>query len=83
MATVAGLVTSNLGVSLVPELTVPYFDPKQVAIVVLAAPALNRPVCVVTPAGKTLSKAAQEFVRLLGRSELPTTKTCAPGKAKK
>ena len=83
VATVAGLVANNLGVSVVPELTVRYFDPEQVAIVELAAPELNRPVYVVTPAGKTLSKAAQEFVRLLDRSELPMTKTRARGKAKK
>ena len=52
----AGLVTSNLGVSLVPELTVPYFDPKQVAIVELAAPDLNRPVYVCDTGRKDIVK---------------------------
>lgn len=83
VATVAGLVASNLGVSVVPELTVPYFDTKQVAIVGLDAPELNRPVYVVTAAGKTLSKAAQEFVDLLDRSELALNKTRTAGKTAK
>ena len=83
VATVAGLVANNLGVSVVPEMAACYFDPKQVAIVELDATELNRPVYAVTSVGKTLSKAAQEFVTLLGSSKVPQSATRKPGRSKK
>ncbi len=65
VATVAGLVACNLGVSVVPELTVPYFDATEVVVVPLHAPDLMRPVYLVTSSGRQLSLAAQEFIKLL------------------
>lgn len=72
LATVAGLVACNLGISVVPELTLPYFDAKAVAVIPLVAPDLSRPIYLVCASGKQLSKAAQEFIGLLGKSELVT-----------
>jgi DNA-binding transcriptional LysR family regulator len=71
VATVAGLVASNLGISIVPELTIPYFDGKHVVAVPLTSSDLNRPIYLVWPVARTLSKAAREFVGLLDDSELP------------
>ena len=78
VATVAGLVASNVGISVVPELTIPYFDLKQVAVVALDAPDLNRPVYLVSPASRKLSRAAQEFVRLLDQCEWPMRTQARP-----
>ncbi|MES2979764.1 MAG: LysR substrate-binding domain-containing protein [Pseudomonadota bacterium] len=71
VATVAGLVAANLGISVVPALTVPYFDAREVAVIELDAAQLHRPVYLVSVAGRPLSKAAQEFIKLLDESVLP------------
>lgn len=68
VATVAGLVACNLGVSVVPELTVPYFDAAQVVVVPLDAPDLRRPIYLVTSSGRQLSRAAEEFIKHLDHS---------------
>lgn len=70
LPTVAGLVASNLGISVVPQLTVPYFDRTHVVTIPLFAPELLRPIYLVQASGKQLSKAAQEFVGLLETSNL-------------
>jgi LysR family carnitine catabolism transcriptional activator len=70
LPTVAGLVASNLGISVVPELTVPYFDRTHVVTIPLIAPELLRPIYLVQASGKQLSKAANEFIGLLETSNL-------------
>ena len=70
VVTAAGLVASNLGISIVPELTVPYFDTRQVAIVPLDVADLSRSIYLAWASGKRLSKAAQEFVALVEDSKL-------------
>ncbi len=72
VATVAGLVASNIGVSLVPASTIPYFDGNHVVAIPMDVPDLNRSIYLVTPAGKTLSRAAHEFIEMVRRSELPS-----------
>ena len=69
MVTAAGLVASNLGITIVPELTKPYFDRDRVAFVPLEAPDLSRAIYLVWASGRQLSKASQEFVALLEKSE--------------
>lgn len=71
VATVAGLVASNLGISIVPQLTIPYFDSGTVVTIPIDAPELHRPIYLVWPTARKLSKAAQEFVDLLKHSDLP------------
>ena len=69
MVTAAGLVASNLGITIVPELTKPYFDGDRVAFVPLEARELSRAIYLVWASGRQLSKASQEFVALLEKSE--------------
>ena len=68
MVTAAGLVASNLGITIVPQLTRPYFDGNRVAFVPLAARDLSRAIYLVWASGRQLSKASQEFVALLEKS---------------
>jgi LysR family carnitine catabolism transcriptional activator len=70
LPTVAGLVASKLGISVVPDLTRPYFDQKRVAIVPLIAPNIQRSIYLVWASGKQLSRAAVEFIAILKASEL-------------
>ncbi|MDY7547106.1 LysR substrate-binding domain-containing protein [Glaciimonas sp. CA11.2] len=71
VSTVAGLVASNLGVSVVPELTIPYFDGKHVVAIPITSSDLNRPIYLVWPVDRKQSKAAQQFIDLLDQNELP------------
>jgi DNA-binding transcriptional LysR family regulator len=70
LPTVAGLVASNLGLAVVPELTIPYFGRQHVMIVPLAAPELRREIYLVQASGKQLSKAAKEFIALFNSCSL-------------
>jgi LysR family transcriptional regulator, carnitine catabolism transcriptional activator len=70
LPTVAGLVGSNLGISVVPELTVPYFDQNAVATIPLLAPNLQRPIYLVHASGKQLSKPAEMFIQLMQATTL-------------
>ena len=70
LPTVAGLVASNLGLAVVPELTIPYFDRQKVVIVPLAVLELRREIYLVQASGKQLSKAAREFITLFNSCNL-------------
>jgi LysR family carnitine catabolism transcriptional activator len=65
VATVAGLVASNLGISLVPMAATAYFDPKAVVAIPVGGVDLARPIYLVWRAASTLSPAAQRFVEAL------------------
>lgn len=65
IATAAGLVRNNLGVSLVPRMAVPYFDKDLVVAIPLPDPDLAMPVYLVWRAASTLSPAAARFVDML------------------
>jgi DNA-binding transcriptional LysR family regulator len=72
LPTVAGLVGSNLGISVVPELTVPYFDRNEVVTIPLIAPNLQRPIYLVHASGKQLSIPAEMFIQLMQATALKT-----------
>lgn len=65
VATLAGLVASGLGISIVPMAALPYFDPQRVAAVRLAEEDLIRPIYLVWPAASQLNPAAERFVQML------------------
>jgi LysR family carnitine catabolism transcriptional activator len=73
LPTVAGLVAAGLGVSVVPSIAIPFFDPVKVALVPLASPALDRPIHLVWQTSRVLGPAPQAFVDLLEAS-LPRKK---------
>ena len=64
VATLAGLVANEIGVSIVPVASLPYFDRSRVAAVQLAED-LSRPIYLVWPAATQLSAATQSFVDML------------------
>ncbi len=68
IATAAGLVAHNLGVSLVPRAAIPYFDRDVVVTIPLPDPDLAMPVYLVWRAASTLSPAASAFVEMLPES---------------
>jgi DNA-binding transcriptional LysR family regulator len=72
VATLAGLVASELGVSVVPMASLHYFDPERVAAIKLAED-LSRPIYLVWAAASQLSPAAESFVEML------KTPPAAPG----
>jgi DNA-binding transcriptional LysR family regulator len=75
IATVAGLVKNNLGVSLVPRMAVHYFDRSEVAAIPLPDPDLTMPVYLIWRAASALSPAAAKFIEMLPDSDgLQTTK---------
>ena len=65
VATLAGLVANELGISIVPIAALPYFDPARVTAIRLADEKLSRPIYLVWPAAAQLSPAAQSFVEML------------------
>jgi len=65
VATLAGLVANELGISIVPGCALAYFDPERVAAVPIQGEDLNRPIYLVWPAGAQLSPAAESFVQML------------------
>jgi len=65
VATLAGLVAHELGISIVPGCALAYFDPERVAAVPVQGEDLSRPIYLVWPAGAQLSPAAKSFVRML------------------
>ncbi|HSV84607.1 MAG TPA: LysR family transcriptional regulator [Ramlibacter sp.] len=75
IATVAGLVKNNLGVSLVPRMAVHYFDRSEVVAIPLPDPDLTMPVYLIWRAASALSPAAAKFIEMLPDSDgLQTTK---------
>jgi hypothetical protein len=65
LATVAALIESGLGVSVVPELTLFQFRLPELVAIPLDAPDLVRPLLIVTPKGRSLSIAAQGLMELV------------------
>ncbi|WP_459614053.1 LysR family transcriptional regulator [Bordetella sp. 2513F-2] len=65
LATVTGLVSAGLGVSVVPAMTLFHFQRPGLAIKPLQGRALTRPLYLVRRKGRTLSAAAQAFYDLL------------------
>lgn len=65
VATLAGLVANDLGVSAVPSVCLPYFDGTRVAAVPLAPGTLSRPIHLVWPAASEGSTAARSFIEML------------------
>jgi LysR family carnitine catabolism transcriptional activator len=68
LPTVAGLVASGLGVSLVPRSAVPFFDVAKVALVPVVSRGLDRPIHIVWQTSRVLGPAPQAFVDLLKAS---------------
>jgi len=65
LATLAGLIESGLGVSLVPELTLFQFRHPNLTAIALNAPQLVRPLLIVKPKERSLSIAAQGLLALI------------------
>jgi DNA-binding transcriptional LysR family regulator len=65
LATVAGLVASGLGVSVVPELTLFQFRRPELVAIPVSEPALERPILIVRCKGRSLSAAAQGMLELV------------------
>lgn len=65
LATVAALIESGLGVSVVPELTLFQFALPNLVAIPLDAPELVRPLLIVTPKARSLSIAAQGLLALV------------------
>ncbi len=65
LATVAGLIASGLGVSVVPELTLFQFRRPDLVAIPMAEPALERPILIVRRKGRSLSVAAQGMLELV------------------
>jgi DNA-binding transcriptional LysR family regulator len=65
VATLAGLLANDLGISIVPIASLPYFDPARVTAIRLADSDLGRPIYLVWPAAAQLGPAAQSFVDML------------------
>ncbi|MFL9925218.1 LysR family transcriptional regulator [Herbaspirillum lusitanum] len=72
LATVAGLIESGLGVSVVPELTLFQFRLPNLVAIPLDAAELVRPLLVVTPKERSLSIAAQGLLELILRKSEKT-----------
>lgn len=65
VATLAGLVANDLGISVVPMASLHYFDPHRVAALRLAEDSLSRPIYLVWRAAGELSPAAARFVDMI------------------
>jgi DNA-binding transcriptional LysR family regulator len=65
LPTVAGLIASGLGVSLVPELTLAYFRRPELVSVRVDAPALARRILIVRRKGRSLSAPAQAMLEMV------------------
>jgi LysR family carnitine catabolism transcriptional activator len=67
VATLAGLLANELGISVVPVAALPYFDRSRVAAIPLTDARLGRPIYLVWPVAAQLSLAAQSFVEMLDK----------------
>ncbi|EJM98652.1 LysR family transcriptional regulator [Herbaspirillum sp. YR522] len=65
LATVAGLIQSGLGVSVVPELTLFQFRLPELTAIPMDVPGLVRPLLIVTPKERSLSIAAHGLLALI------------------
>lgn len=63
--TLFSLVAAGLGVALLPRLCVPAGRQRRCTIVPLAAPGIEREICIVTLRGKTPTPAAQRFAEMI------------------
>lgn len=65
VATLAGLIGNNLGISLVPSMGIPYFDPKLVVTRPVVDANFTRPIYLVWRSAGSLGPAAQRFIDML------------------
>ena len=63
---VAAMVRAGLGITAVPRLTLQLLDMQGLKTVALTGPVTTRPIGLITRAGRTLSPAAQAFMREIG-----------------
>lgn len=70
LTTVAGLVTAGLGVSVVPSIAIPFFDPEKVSLVPVVSAGFTRQIHLVWQASRVFGPAAQAFVDMLEASPL-------------
>lgn len=78
LATLAALIESGLGVSVVPELTLFQFRLPGLVAIPMDAPALVRPLLIVTPKERSLSIAAQGLLELVQAKA--SAEAAAPGR---
>lgn len=71
LSTAAGLIVHGLGVSLLPELTLPMFRHPDLVAIPLAPPGISRPIHIIWRKDKPLSIAAQAMLDLI-RKKKPT-----------
>jgi LysR family carnitine catabolism transcriptional activator len=71
LPTVAALIASGLGVSLVPELTLSYFRRRELVSVPMDAPALARRILIVRRKGRRGSPAAQAMLEMVEQRFAP------------
>ncbi|MEO8838142.1 MAG: LysR family transcriptional regulator [Herbaspirillum sp.] len=65
LSTVAGLIVHGLGVSLLPELTLPQFRHPDLIAIPLAPPGITRPIHIIRNKDRALSIAAQAMLELI------------------
>ncbi len=70
LATLAGMVANGLGVSVVPQVAIPYFNPVRVRAIPIISPDLRRPIYLVWRAASKLTVAAQGFVEMMDATVL-------------
>ena len=82
LPTVSGLVSAGLGVSVVPSVAAPFFDPDRVMVIPIVAAGLGRPIHLVWQTSRVLGAAAQTFVDLVEASLEEHGRPPAPARIK-
>ncbi len=82
LPTVSGLVSAGLGVSVVPSVAAPFFDPDKVMVIPIVAAGLGRPIHLVWQTSRVLGAAAQTFVDLVEASLEEHGRPPAPARIK-
>lgn len=80
LSTVAGLILHGLGVSLLPELTLPHFRHPDLVAVPLAAPGISRPIYIIRRKDRPLSIAATAMLDMI-RQNKPGDASVSPVKS--
>ena len=82
LPTVSGLVSAGLGVSVVPSVAAPFFEPDKVVVIPIVAAGLGRPIHLVSQTSRVLGAAAQAFVDLVEASLEEHGRPPAPARIK-
>jgi hypothetical protein len=82
LPTVSGLVSAGLGVSVVPSVAAPFFEPDKVVVIPIVAAGLGRPIHLVWQTSRVLGAAAQAFVDLVEASLVEQGRPPAPARLK-